>query len=178
MADQDYCFTALSPMEKIQCGNWLRGGIDGIIVFATNAVIEDYTVLANWTALISAGTAVKIENVKGTINDPSVVEGENPIGCGTDNVVDGGDYQVDIMDFNVNATNDLRYAQINGGIYYIAIHTCEGQLLIVEAPVTANTPQANVPTSNKEKQRYATNYKWSGTTDFAYIRITSPAGLF
>lgn len=179
MADQDYCFTNLPDFAQIQCANWLRGGIDGLIVFATNAVIADYTVLANWTALINAGTATKIENIKGDLPDGSVVEGENPIGCGNDTVVDGTDHDLSIMDFNVTAANDANYAGINGGTYYLAIHLCESeQLLIVELPVTAVTPPANVPASNKEKQRYATHYKWSAPANWYPIRITSPSGLF
>lgn len=179
MADQDYCFQNLPDFEQIQCANWLRGGIDGLIVFATNASIADYTVLANWTALISAGTATKIQNIKGDFPDGSIVEGDNPIGCGNDTVIDGADYVLNVMDYNVTAANDANYAGINGGTYYVAFHLCnENQLLIVELPVAVAALQANVPTSNKEKQRYSTSYKWSAPADWYPIRITSPTGLF
>lgn len=177
--DFDYCPQNLFEHELIQCSNWLHGGIDGIIIFKTDAYIADYTVLANWTALINSGDATRIKNVKGELPSPSVTESENPIGCGTDNVVDGADYDLSIKDYNVNAENDESYASVNGGTFYIAVHLCnEDQLLIIESNVTAVTPQANVPTSKKEKQFYDTHYKWSADKDFSYIRIDSPAGLF
>lgn len=179
MADLDYCFQNLPDFQQIQCSNWLRGGIDGAIIFETNASIADYTVLANWTALINAGTATKVLNIRGDFPDGSVVEGENPIGCGNDNVIDGVDYVLNIMDYNVTAANDANYAGINGGTYYIAFHLCnEDQLLIVELPVSVTALAANVPASNKEKQRYNTSYKWSADKDWYPIRITSPTGLF
>lgn len=179
MADLDYCFQNLPDFEQIQCSNWLRGGIDGLIVFETNAVINDYTVLANWTALISAGTATKIVNIKGDFPDGSPVEGENPIGCGAETVLDGVDYVLNIMDYNVTAANDANYASINGGTYYIAFHLCnEDQLLVVEVPVSVVAMAANVPASNKEKQRYMTSYKWSADKDWYPIRVSSPSGLF
>lgn len=179
MADLDYCFGDLFVHEKIQCSNWLHGGIDGLIVFKTNSVIADYTVKANWDALLNSGDATIITNIKGEFPDGAPVEGDNPIGCGTDTVLDGFDFTLNIMDYNVNAENDANYASINGGTYYVAIHLCnEDQLLIVEQATNVVAIPANVPTSKKEKQRYNTSYKWSADKDWYPIRIDSPAGLF
>lgn len=179
MANLDYCFSNLPDFQQIQCANWLHGGIDGLIIFETDGSITDYTILAQWTAMISGGTATQIVNIKGDFPDGSPVDGENPIGCGTDTVLDGFDFALNIMDYNVNAANDANYAGINGGTYYIAVHLCgEDQLWIVEANVTVTAIPANIPTSIKEKQRYSTSYKWSVGKDWYPIRITSPVGLF
>lgn len=179
MANLDYCFSNLPLFQKIECAQWLKGGIDGIILFEADASIASYTVLANWTTLISNGDAAKIENIKGELPTPSPVEEDNAIGCGNDTVVTGFDFDLHIMDSNVNAGNDAKYASINGQTYYMAIHLCnDNQLLIIESPVTVIAPQANVPLSKKERQMYDTHYKWSADKDFYYIRITSPSGLF
>lgn len=179
MANLDYCFSNLPDFQQIECAQWLQGGIDGIILFEVDASIADYTDLANWTTLISNGDATKIVNIKGELPSGTPVETDNPIGCGNDTALTGFDLDLHVMDSNVTAANDANYASINGQVYYMAIHLCnDNQLLIIETPVTVIAPQANVPASKKERQFYDTHYKWTFDKDESYTRITSPSGLF
>lgn len=179
MADLDYCFSALPDFEQIQCARWLKGGISGLILYETEATIADFTVLANWTTLINNGDATKLLNISGEFPDGSPVEGDNPIGCGSDTVVDGFDFVLNVMDSNVTANNDTYWAGINGQTYYMAVYHCENsQLWIVTQPVTVVAIPANTPKSRKEKQRYNVQLKWSTDKDWYPTRITSPTGLF
>jgi len=179
MANLDYCFNGLGEHERIQCARWQKGGIDGIFLFYTDATITNYNLLANYTALINAGTGIKIQNIKGEIPDGSPVEGDNPIGCGSDTVIDGFDFTITYMDYNVNADNDALYANLNGQTVYAAVHLCgEDDLLIIEEAITIVALPANVPTSQKEKQRYSVTLKFSTGKDYFPIRIASPVGLF
>lgn len=178
MSTGGYCFTQLLDHVRTQCAAYKRGGIDAVAII-DNANITDYTSAAQWQAAIDAETVKIIKGIKAEIPVGSAVTGDNPVGCGNDTVLDGVDYTVSIMDYNVSADNDLFWASVNGRQFYIAVRLCnEAEILVVELPVTIQAIQANVPFSNKEKQKYEVTFAWSADADWAYERVTEPAGIF
>ncbi len=179
MSGLNYCFTALPDHNRVQCGAFKRGGIDAIAIIDSDANITNYSSASQWQAAIDAENVKIIKGVKAEIPVGSAVTGENPIGCGAENVIDGFDYVLNINDFNVLADNDAFWATVNGNQYYIAVRLCnEEELLIVELPVTIQASQASVPMSNKEKQKYEVVFSWSADKDWYYERVTQPAGIF
>lgn len=173
-----YCFTNLLDHVQTQCAAYKKGGIDAIAII-DNANITDYTSQAQWLAAIAAETVKIIKGIKAEIPTGSPVTGDNPVGCGNDTIVDGFDYTISIMDSNVSADNDLFWASLNSRQFYIAVRLCnESEILVIELPVTITASQATVPLSNKERQKYEVTFAWSADADWAFERVTEPAGIF
>ena len=179
MSGLNYCFTDLPDHVRTQCAAWLRGGIDSVAIIESDANITNYASASAWQTAIDAEKVKIIHDIKGEFPDGSAVTGENPIGCGNDTILDGYDFVLNVMDFNVSDDNDTFYSTINGRQFYIAFRLCnEGQILVVELPVTVQASPANVPMSNKEKQRYNVVLAWSADANWKFDRYTAPASIF
>jgi len=179
MSGLNYCFTNLPDHVRTQCAAYKRGGIDAIAIIDTDANISNYSSAAAWQTAIDAENVKIIHDVKAEYPDPSQVTGENPIGCGNDTILDGYDHVLNLMDYNVSADNDDFWATVNGRQYWIAIRLCnEGEILVVELPVSIQASPANVPMSNKEKSRYNVILAWSSDLNWKFDRYTEPAGIF
>ena len=179
MADLDYCFDNMPVFQQIQCARWLHGGINGIIVALTDAGITDWSSASQINAKVASGDAFILRNIQGEFPDGTANESENPIGGISETQLDSVSYVLNVLDFNVNATNDAAYAAINGGVFHVAFNVRnENQMLVVQVPVSVVALQANVPKSMKEKQRYNTVYKWEADRDWYPTRVTTPSGIF
>lgn len=179
MSGLNYCFTNLSDHERVQCGNYKNGGIDAVAIIDSDANISNYSSAAAWQAAINAENVKIVKGIKAELPEPSAVEGENPIGCGSETVLDGFDYSLTMRDYNVSAVNDEFWATANGQQYWIAFRLCnEDEIVVVELPVTVKATQAIVPTSNKEKQHYVVRLEWSADRNWYPSRHAEPAAIF
>lgn len=179
MSSLNYCFGELLDHVRLQCAVYLKGGIDAIAIIESDSSITNYSSVSQWTAAIAAESVKIIKGIKGEWQDGSPVEGENPVGCGNETVLDGFDHTIGIMDYNVSADNDAFWASLNNRRFYLAIRLCnESQILVIELPVNVFALTSNVPMSNKEKQRYKVEFKFSAPSDWYPIRVAEPAGIF
>jgi len=172
-------FEDLDDHEKNDC-YYQKGGIGALGILKTGHDITDFANGTQLQAAIDAGTLKIIKNIKAELPEPSPVEGENPLACGAETIVDGFDYTLETTDFNVNAVNDEFYRKLNlsqfaGLIFYM----CEEEMLrVVETGVNFNS-RLVIPKSNKEKQNYLVTAKWSqSVADSFPVLHEAPEGIF
>ncbi len=169
----------LDPFEKNDC-YYPKGGIGAVGILKANHGITNF---ANGTQLqtaIDAGNLVIIKALKADLPEPSPVEGENPLACGSETIVDGFDYTVEWTDFNVNVINDESYRKLNLSQFTgLILWLCqEDQLRVAERGVSFNS-RLVIPRSNKEKQSYLVTAKWSqSVADEFPVLHEAPAGIF
>jgi len=172
-------FEELSDHEKNNC-YYPKGGISAVGILKTGHGIVDFSNSTQVQAAVDAGTLKVILAVKAELPEPSVVEGENPVACGSETIVDGYDYTFEVQDFNVNAVNDefyrlLNISQFSGIIFYMCE---EEQIRVVENAVSFNS-RLVIPRSNKEKQNYLITAKWSQAVSESFpVLHEAPTGIF
>jgi hypothetical protein len=175
-----YCsFEDLSDHEKNEC-LYPKGGISAAAILLNGHGITDFSNATQTQDAIAAGKYKIITPIKAELPEPSPVEGENPSACGSETIVDGFDFTIEITDFNVNKTNDEFYRQLNlakvGGL---VVYMCEeDQIRVVERAVTF-VARPVIPRSNKEKQSYLITAKWSQAVEDAFPELfEAPVGVF
>ncbi len=172
-------FEDLDDHEKNDC-YYPKGGIGALGILKTGHEITDFSSQAQLQAAIDAGTLKIIKNIKAELPEPSPVEGENPLACGAETIVDGFDYTVEVTDFNVNNVNDEFYRKLNLSQFAgLILYLCEEvQLRVVETGVNFNS-RLVIPRSNKEKQNYLVTAKWSqSVADEFPVLHEAPEGIF
>lgn len=175
-----YCTAEdLSDHEKNDC-YYPKGGISGVGILKTGHGITDFSNATQVQAAITAGTLKVIKAVKAELPEPSPIEGENPVACGSETIVDGFDYTFEVTDFNVNENNDEFYRLLNisqfSGIMFFMCE--EEQVRVVENNVSFNA-RLVIPRSNKEKQNYLVTAKWSQSVQESFpVLYDAPAGIF
>jgi hypothetical protein len=174
-----YNCVELPEHELINCNEWLKGGIPTIGVLECDHNIAAFTSAADTNQAITDEELTLITNIKATYNEPAEITGENPIACGSENILDGFDHILSWKDFNVRSENNTHYAALNQRRTYLLWYECEtGLLKVVEREVTWMVKPALVPESNKEKQHYIGQAMWSGNVDDFYVIYTAPAGVY
>lgn len=177
---QTCTFEELSDHEQNECYH-PKGGISSYGVLKTGHGITDFSNPTQVQAAITAGTLKLAKKVKCNYPEPSPVEGENPVACGSETIVDGFDHTFEIKDFNVNASNDEFYRQLNqsqfsGLIWYMCE---EDQIRVVEKGVTFVARGPIIEESNKTKQLYLATAKWYLDVQEAFpVLYDAPAGIF
>lgn len=172
-------FEDLDDHEKNDC-YYPKGGIGGLGILKTDSGITDFANTTQNQDAITAGTLKVIKNIKADLPEPSAVEGENPLACGAETIVDGYDYTVEITDFNVNPINDEFYRKLNLSQFAgIILYMCEEeQIRVKETGVTFNA-RLIIPRSNKEKQHYLITAKWSQSVAEEFpVLHEAPVGIF
>lgn len=157
-----------------------KGGISKVFPLKADNGISDFSNDTQVQASIDAGTMVIVGGLKGNLPEPSVVEGENPIACGSETIVDGYDYTFEWRDFNVNAGNDEFYRKLNQSQFSgFGMYLCEQNALrVIEKQVSFNS-RLVIPESNKEKQYYLVTAKWSqDVADPFPVLYDAPVGIF
>lgn len=176
---QTCTFEDLSDHEKNNC-YYPKGGISAVGILKTGHGITDFSNATQVQDAITAGNLKLIQNIKAELPEPSPIEGENPLACGAETIVDGFDYTFEVTDFNVNAVNDefyrlLNLSQFSGIVFYM----CEDDMVrVVENSVSFNA-RLVIPRSNKEKQNYLVTAKWSQSVQEAFpVLYEAPTGIF
>lgn len=172
-------FEELDDHEANNC-QYPKGGISALGVLKTGHGITDFANATQVNAAIADGKLKIISNIKAELPEPSPVEGENPVACGAETIVDGFDYTVEAKDFNVNSSNDEFHRQLNQSQFAgLILYMCEEEeVRVIERGVNF-VSRLVIPLSNKEKQYYAVTAKWSQSvqTDFPVL-YTAPEGVF
>jgi hypothetical protein len=169
----------LADYQRQDC-YYRKGGISKVMVLKSGHGIIDFTNATQVLAAITAGKAKILGGLKAELPEPSPVEGENPVACGNDTILDGFDYVVSIQDFNTNPTNDVFYQKLNTSQYAgIVLYFCEEDEIMVVADKVNFVSRLIVPKSNKEKQYYMVDAKWSASVNDPFpSRLNAPVGVF
>lgn len=161
------------------CNDYRKGGISAIAIIDTDASIPDFTSASDWNSAITAGKVKIITNVKATFPKANAVEGENVVACGAEKMLDGFDGSITWKDFNVNATNDDFYAQLNLKKAYIAIYYCnEDEIRVFDQLTNFAVPWATAPEGSKDKQVYDATAMWFAPIGWFPSLYTAPLGIF
>jgi hypothetical protein len=172
-------FEELDAHEQNDC-YYPKGGISAAGILKSDHGITDYANAAQVGAAVSAGTLRIVSNIKADLPEPSPVEGENPLACGSETIVDGYDYTVEWTDFNVNVSNDEFYRKLNLSQFSgLILYMCEeDQIRVIENGVNF-VARLVIPRSNKEKQHYLVTAKWSQSVQEEFpVLSEAPDGIF
>lgn len=174
-----YNCSALGTHDFIDCQAFPKGGILSFGVLDPDHQITDFTDQADNNQAIADGELVVVQNVKGVFEPATPIEGENPVACGNETILDGLDNVLTIKDFNVRESNNTFYEGLNGRQTYLTWFECENDIVVVvERLVTWIVIPAQVPESNKEKQFYQVQAKWSTPPEVFPTRFTAPADIY
>jgi hypothetical protein len=172
-------FEELDSHEANNC-QYPKGGISALGILKTGHGITDFANASQVTAAITDGKLRLITNIKAELPEPSPVEGENPIACGSETIVDGFDYTLDVKDFNVNTNNDEFIRQLNLSQFAgLVVYMCaEDEIRVIEQGVTF-VGSLVIPPTKKEKQYYHVVAKWSQSVQEPLpVLYSAPEGVF
>ena len=176
MATCDYNCTELPEHEQVSCGTYRKGGISIIGILECDHAIADFTDPTDVQDAIDTGKLTLIKNIKGEIPEASPVEGENPVGCGAETVLDGFDRTAIWTDFNVTPDNVDFYNSLNKRTTKLIVHHCDSDTITVVESKVSFVAHRVVPRTNKEKERFMVTAKWSAMDEAAIYN--APAGIF
>lgn len=173
----NYNCTSLGDHEKISCNNWKKGGSSAIAIIESDYTVTDWTSASDWNTDITGGKITLVESIKAMMPESSVVEGENPIGAGPDNILDSLDQTITYKDFNVTADNIDFYNALNERRFYVAFyHDVDSEVTVnVSYPCVAQA-RLVTPESKKEKRHFLVTITWTGI-DLPPV-YTAPTGVF
>ena len=173
-----YNCVELPDHERISCNQYPKGGILAVGILQCGHEVVDPTETELQQA-IDDGFLKIIKNVKAILPDAEAVEGENPLACGADTIVDGQNRTITFKDFNVNDANDIFYSKLNGSTTEAFVFECENdKIRWIRNAVSWVSPPVMSPESNKEKQMYNISGKWSEAVDEYPVRYDAPANIF
>lgn len=175
----DYSCTDLPAHEQVVCGEFLLGGISDAALLDCDHTITDWTSEAEWQTNIDAGKVGLIKNIRGSIPEPSPVEGENPNGCGAATQIDTYDRTAMYKDYNVTASNIDMYNQLNRQKKQLVLRqkcqTGGGKIWVIDTAAVYNAIQG-VNENNREKLMFTVTASW---TEFDMpMFYDEPTGIF
>jgi hypothetical protein len=173
-------YEELDDHEQNDC-YYPKGGISAIGILKSGHSITDFSNATQMQAAITSGHLKIHKKIKAEYPEPSPVEGENPLACGNETVVDGFDNVLNVKDFNVNATNDALIPQLNSSQFSgIILYMCnEEQIRVKETGIDFVARGPIIPLTSKEKQHYLIDAKWyNQVNDQSTILHEAPEGIF
>lgn len=158
----NYNCTALPEHVRVECGEYRKGGISAIGILSCEHTITDFNDQTQLDAAIADGTLNIIKSIKGQIPEAAPVLNPNPVGCGSENILDGYDQTATWTDANVSDSVISYYNALNRRTQELAIFHCEdAEVTVVSDTVTFECHRV-VSESNKENQMFACTASWSG----------------
>ena len=171
-----------------------KGGISAYAVLKADALttITDFTDETMWVTAILAGDAVVVTDIKAELPAASPAEGENPVACGSETILDGLEWTFSVKDFNVstidkslvppapNNTNDEFYNILNRSQFSaLVLYYCEQDEIRVIIDRVSFAAFLISPLSNKEKQYYQVTAKWYQSVNASMpVLYDAPLGIF
>jgi hypothetical protein len=177
---QTCAYEELDPHEQNEC-YYRKGGITAYGVLKEGHGITDYSNAIQVQAAITAGNLIVFKKIKANYPEPTAVEGENVVACGSETITDGYDHTFEVKDFNVNANNDAVIVQLNNSEFsgLIWFYCEDEEVRVVERGVRFNARGPIGPETNKEKQHYLNTAKWyQGVQEPLPVLYDAPTGIF
>jgi hypothetical protein len=152
--------------------------VSAIIIGSCASVLANPEDPAEIEAVLLAGTAVLVEDIRFALPAGSPITVDSPVGCGT-TIRINEDRTATLYDANVTDQNNAFYNSLNAQkVGWIMAYLCDsGKVIYIDPPVGITT-SANfiIPEQNNELQRYEVTFSWREKnipTQFA-----APAGVF
>lgn len=179
MSYNECTFEELGAYEENLC-YFPKGGASVAFVLKEGHGITDFSNATQVNAAIAAGDMVLMTKVKGSLPEPAAVEGENPVACGSETIVDGYDYTYEIINMNVNGTNDLFMADLNKSQFSgLGWYLCDQLAVRVVQQTVSFNARLVQDVSNKIKDRYLITAKWYQAVNAPLpVLYDAPVGVF
>lgn len=186
MAQYSYCLVDL-PRHVVEDCEIRMSGIDGIGIALFGHGISDWSNASSYNSAIAADKLFIVGGCEKLISaefpDGSVVEIPNPSACGPENIQIGTNYQINITDANVNASNDDFYGSLSlvKGADLI-LHYCNGEIRVITGvSIVFYTMHASSAFGDRDYQRYSWSARWYQSVKEGNIGstiYTSPEGIW
>lgn len=177
-----YTCLELGEHEQLPCDDYSFGGISAIGIALSGSGLSgaDFSDASLVEAAITAGTFRVIKGIKAELPEPSEVEGENPTFNGSDNILDGFDYVLNISDANISGNNDTFYVALNQQrnaklvMYFVE----EDNIRVVEKSVKFKMKYFAAG-GRRDKQMYRGTASWYANVAEAFpVLMEAPVGIF
>jgi len=155
-----YSCVTLSDHEKLPCPG-SEGRLDSFAIlfpgyeseFETDADFEDEM---KWQSAVAAGLAKVVNGVKGSAGEPSHNETENPLACGTENILSSVDHEFAFTDKNISQENNQFYSELKAiKAAGFAVANCEGKMEVYKlAPQFYTSGRAEWPDGRDDFRQY------------------------
>jgi hypothetical protein len=152
--------------------------VSAILVGACGTELVDPSDSVEVQALIDAGTAKIIEDIRFALPAGSPVTVDSPIGCGTPIRINE-DRTATLYDANVTDENNTFWNDVNNRrVAWILAFLCDSGTVVYINPNVGITSSANfiIPEQNNELQRYEVTFSWRDKN--IPSQYPAPAGIF
>lgn len=178
MACVDYCGDGLLDHGLIECDEYKLGGISQVIIGSCGTELTDPSDATEIQALLDAGTAKLLQNLRMSLPAGSPVTVDSPVGCGTTLRINE-DRTATIFDANVTNSNVEFYNDLNNRkIAWLLMYLCDSDRVIYVNPPQAIVTSVSlvVPEQNNELQRFEGTFAWRDKN--APLQYDAPVGIF
>jgi hypothetical protein len=178
MACVSYCDEALLSHNLVNCNVYALGGSPAMIVGACGTTLADPSDATEIQALLEAGTATLIEDVRIALPAGAPVTVDSPIGCGLPIRINE-DRTLTIFDANVTDENVDFFDDLNNRrLAWALIYLCDSNKVVFINPPAGITSsiQFIIPEQNNELQNFTGTLTWR---DKAIPKqYPAPTGIF
>lgn len=178
MACVSYCDESLLTHNLVDCNAYALGGAPALIVGACGTTLTDPSDEAEVQALLDAGTAVLVQDVRVALPAGSPVTVDSPIGCGTPIRINE-DRTMTIFDANVTDENVDFFDDLNNRrVAWALVYLCDSGKVVYINPPQGLTMSAQfiIPEQNNELQRFEATFSWRDKS--IPKQYPAPAGIF
>ena len=173
-----YCDEALLEHDLVNCGEYKLGGSPSVIIGSCGTTLTDPSSAEEIQALLDAGTARLISDIRFGMPAGSPVLVDSPVGCGSQIRINE-DRTATLYDGNVTDNNNDFWNDLNNRkIAWVLAYSCDSGKVIFINPPGAITTSANFifPEQNNELQRYEATLSWRDKN--IPTQYAAPAGIF
>jgi hypothetical protein len=178
MSCVSFCDSELLDHNLVNCGEYKLGGVSAILIGACGTTLVDPSDAVEVAALITAGTAKLIEDIRFALPAGSPITVDSPIGCGSPIRINE-DRTATLYDANVTDENSLFWNDVNNRkVAWIMAYLCDSGKIVWIDPAAGIVTSAQfiIPEQNNELQRYEVTFSWRSKSIPA--QLDAPAGIF
>lgn len=178
MGCSSLCDISIGEHELVNCGEYKLGGSSGIIIGSCGTELADPGDGDEIQALLTAGTAVLINDIRFSLPAGSPILLDSPVGCGTQKRVTA-DRTAVLFDANVVLNNIGFYNSLNTRkIAWILAYLCDsGTVMYIDAANGINTSAEFILTEqNNDYQRFEATFSWRN--NLIPQQYLAPGGIF
>lgn len=178
MACVSYCDESLQSHGLVDCDVYPLGGSPAMIVGACGTSLSDPSDETEIQALLDAGSAVLIENVRLGLPAGSPILLDSPVGCGSQQRVNE-DRTLTIFDANVTDENVEFFDDLNNRkVAWALIYLCDSNKVVFINPPQGITTSVQfvIPEQNNDYQRFEGTMSWRQKS--IPRQYPAPTGIF
>jgi hypothetical protein len=178
MACVSYCSSGLLDHSLIDCDEYKLGGISQLVIGACGTALTDPSSGTEIEALLTAGTAKLVQNVRMALPAGSPVTVDSPVGCGT-TIRINEDRTATMFDANVLNDNVEFYNSLNGDkVAWMLMYLCDSDKVVYVNPPQGIVTSAQfiIPEQNNELQRFESTFSWRDKN--IPLQYDAPVGIF